>query len=308
MRKLLNPFRRGRSLAIDVGSRAVKWVWMDVERNRILQCGAVPRGELGGLDAHLPAEAAGANTAVQGLTTAYGYLELPVLTDDEFRVAVKAEAQQWIPFPLDQAEFRAQRTPSLHGGEQVGAFYAAALRNPVEELRSALQRLGRPALRVEVPALALAREHRRNHPELAQQFCGLVHIGYGLCHFVLARDGYPYYARDFVPGCSEFLLALEAELAGNREAAEEVFRLADFRMPALGPPLTRLLETLRRTLRYCGAHAVPLYLSGGGCTGNLASVLAAGLGVQVVKDCWNRVQGQSEWAPLFKLAVGLALP
>jgi Tfp pilus assembly PilM family ATPase len=320
MRSLLNPFRRGRSLGLDVGSKSVKWVWLDVEKKQVLESGCVDlMPGSGSLDPSLleqnlsaalqalPGEANGANTAVQGPQTAYGYLEIPELPDDELRIAVQAEAQQWIPFSLENTEFRYQKMPPAQPGPTIGAFYAAAVRPPVERLRHLLSRLGRPALRVEVPALALAREHRHNHPDLAQEYCGLLHFGYSCMHLVICRGGFPYYAREFVPGASEFIEALQTELGSDWSEAEEVYCAADFRMPALGPPLSRLTEALRRTLRHCGAADAPFFLSGGGATGNLSEVLRARLGIQLTMDGWDRIAGDARPA-LFKLAVGLALP
>lgn len=320
MRSLLNPFRRGRSLGLDVGSKSVKWVWLDVEKKQILESGCVDLlpgcervddttwdSNLAAALQNLPAEASGANTAVQGRKTAYGYLEIPELPDDELRVAVQAEAQQWIPFPLENTDFRYQKMPPTQPGANIGAFYAAALRPPVERLRHLLGRLGRPALRVEVPALALAREHRHNHPDLAQQYSGILHFGFSCMHLVICRGGFPYYARDFVPGAHEFIAALQTELGSDWSEAEEVYCAADFRMPALGPPLGRLVEGLRRTLRHCGAAGAPFFLSGGAATGNLAEVLRERLGIQLAMDSWDKIAGEPAPA-LYKLAVGLALP
>ena len=308
MRNLLSAFRRQPSLGLDVGRKTVKWVWFDVDKRRILDCGCVERDHWELLSGQLPPESGGANTALQGAVTAYGYLEVPQLADDELSVAVQAEAQQWIPFPLENTEFRYQKTPPRQPGTEIGAFYAAALREPVEELRSLLAGTGHPALRVEVPALALAREHHFNHPELATQYCGLLHIGYTGTHFALTRGGFPYYARDFAPGAGEFVEALELELNGDRKEAELCFYQADFEMPALGPPLSRLLTALRRTLRHCDAGAVPLFLSGGGATGNLARVLSERLGLAVTRDPWHKVEGGQGPPEIYKLAVGLAIP
>lgn len=308
MRNLLKPFRRQRSLGLDVGRESVKWVWLDVDKRRILDCGSLPRDHWDLLAGRLPPEAGGANTALHGSVTAYGYVEVPRLSGEELSVAVQAEAQQWIPFPLENTEFRYQKTPPREAGQEVGAFYAAALRDSVEQLRAMLAGTGHPALRVEVPALALAREHALNHPELSQQYCGLIHIGFSSTHFALTRGGFPYYAREFSPGAQEFLEALRWELHGDHQEAGLFFQNADYEMSALGPPLSRLLESLRRTLRHCGAGELPLFLSGGGATGNLPRVLADRLGRSVVRDWWHKVEGGDGRPELYKLAVGLAIP
>jgi Tfp pilus assembly PilM family ATPase len=324
---MFNPFRRPRALGLDLGSHSLKWALIDQRRKEVVHSGALvlfpERASLPQvLDWHLwesrvqqmleeLPEASSVYTVVQGKGTVYGYLEFPELPEDELKVAAQAEAQQLIPFPADSIQFSFTRVPPLNRG--AGVFFAAAVLGEVLRLRQVLERSGRAPNRVEIPALALAREFQLNHAPQPGSFCALLHIGFSLTHWVVVRDGHPYYARDFAFGMGEFVRAGQDEKSWSE--SEQRLASADFRSPRLAAPLRKLMQELKRTLVHCteALQSVTLpplldvYLSGGGACPQLAEVLAEGLRQRVVPDSWNHLKCPQQQAPLYKLAAGLAI-
>ncbi len=323
---MFNLFRRQRALGLDIGSHSLKWALLDRGRKEVVHSGTVAlfpeRGYLSqGLAWHLwetrvqqvleeIPEASSVYTVVQGKSTVYGYLEFPDLPEEELKVAAQAEAQQAIPFPADSLQFSYTRVPPLRKG--VGVFYAAAVLGEVLRLRQVLERSGRAPNRVEIPALALAREFQLNHAPPAGSFFALLHLGFSTTHWVVVCDGYPYYARDFAFGMGEFSRAL---LDGRWAEAEQALERADFRSPRLAAPLRKLELELKRTLGHCtellqGSTLPPLldiYLSGGGANANLADVLEEKFRQRVIPDPWQHLKCPQTRAPLYKLAAGLAI-
>ncbi|MBN9419722.1 MAG: pilus assembly protein PilM [Candidatus Eremiobacteraeota bacterium] len=323
---MFNLFRRPRSLGLDIGSHSLKWALLDRSRKEVVHSGSVAlfpeRTSLPQtLDWHLwetrvqevleeIPEATTVYTVVQGKGTVYGYLEFPDLPEDELKVAAQAEAQQSIPFPADSIQFSYTRVPPLRRG--VGVFYAAAVLGEVLRLRQVLERAGRAPNRVEIPPLALAREFQLNHAPASDAFFGLLHLGFSTTHWVVVRDGHPYYARDFAFGMGEFVRALQH---GDWAEAERALNEADFRSPALAAPLRKLQQELKRTLAHCTDSLqdvtlpplLDIYLSGGGARSNLAAVLEDSLRQRVVPDHWLHLKCPQPQAALYKLAAGLAI-
>jgi Tfp pilus assembly PilM family ATPase len=323
---MFNLFRRPRSLGLDIGSHSLKWALLDKSRKQVVHSGTVAlfpeRTSLAqALEWHLwetrvqevlhdIPEASSVYTVVQGKGTVYGYLEFPELPEEELKVAAQAEAQQSIPFPADSIQFSYTRVPALRKG--VGVFYAAAVLGEVLRLRQLLERSGRAPNRVEIPALALAREFQLNHAPPAETFHALLHLGFSTTHWVIVRNGHPYYARDFAFGMGEFVRALGYS---NWTQGEEALVRADFHSPQLAAPLAKLQQELRRTLAHCtealqDATLPPLldiYLSGGGASVNLAALLEESLRQRVVPDHWHHLKCPQQQAALFKLAAGLAI-
>ena len=326
---MFNLFRRPRSLGLDLGSHSLKWALLDQRRKEVIQSGASAlfpeRSSLPQvLEWHqwesrvrqalleIP-EANTVYTVVQGRSTTYGYLEFPELPEDELKVAVQAEAQQLIPFPADSIKFSYTKVPPLQPGPRAGVFFAAAVLGEVLRLRQVLERSGRAPNRVEIPPLALAREFQLNHSPPPGTFCALLHIGFSLTHWVVVREGHPYYARDFAFGTGELVRAWQTE--GSWNETEDSLLNADFSSPRLQAPITSLLQELKRTLAHCtealqSTTLPPLldvYMSGGGASPRLAELLSQELRQRVMMDSWRHLKCSQEMASLYKLAAGLAV-
>lgn len=322
----LNPFRRNRTLGLDVGSHSLKWALVDSARREILELGSHPlfperarfhqvlqedlwQQRVVEALRQIPNEVKAVITVLQGRTTACGYLEFPALPEQELRVAIQAEAQQWIPFAPDSTQLSYSSVPPVTSPEANGVFYAAALRTQVERLQAVLQLADLIPDRMEIPALALAREFALNHSPPGDSFYGLVHIGFSLSHFVIVRNGYPYFARDFAPGASHFIYALQAQQGCSWKEAQQRLLSADFRHWALLPPLARLGEALRRSLDYSGAQLEGVFLSGGIGGLSLSMELSKAFGGVIELDDWTGLRDQQGLfaASPYKLAVGLAV-
>ena len=323
---MFNLFRRQRSLGLDLGTHSLKWALLDRGGKEVVHSGQValfpersclPQQ----LEWHLwearvqqalleIPQSHSVYTVVQGKSTVNGYLEFPELPEEELKIAAQAEARQSIPFPADSIQFSYTKVPPLKKG--VGVFYAAAVLGEVLRVRQLLERSGRAPNRVEIPALALAREFQLNHGPPASSFAALLHLGFSRTHWVVVRNGHPYYARDFAFGVGEFVRCLHHK---DWAQAEQLLTSADFGCASLTAPLLKLQQELRRTLSHCtqllqGATLPPLldvFLSGGGACGNLAEVLGESLRQRVMNDHWQHLKCTQDRAPLYKLAAGLAM-
>lgn len=293
----LNPFRRVRALGVDIGSFSLKWAVVDQARRQVIRTGCHPFERAMNFDTLHDELATGLaevsadtplHSAVGGRATAYGYLEFSSLSEEELAIACQAEAQQWIPFAPDEMRFSYSRVPPLTDGAGQGVFYAAALEREVTRLRGLLSRALREPDRLEVPPLPLAREFAWREPH-ETDFVALISVGYSSTLLVVARQGYPYYAREFTPGTRHFISLL---------ASENAFRQTDFSHPRVANPLVRLVNGVERSLAaFAPAGDCRLVLTGGGSSQSLADCLGQRLGRPVSYDD----------AGLFRTAVGLAV-
>lgn len=322
-----NPFGRGRTLGLDLGSHSLKWALVDTGRGLVEQSGALalfpdrtgphqppPHEQVNACLAQavkgLPASVKSVRTAVQGRGTAYGYLEFPRLEPDELEVAAQAEAQRFIPFPPEQARFTFTPVAPLDGGDRSAVFYVAARNDEVVRLRGLLAEQGLEVTRMEVPAVALAREFQRNHSPPLDSFVGLVHVGFSLTQVVVVRGGFPYYARDFAPAGRDMIFALEMARHCGWEQAEKELGLLDLTVPGnpAEPPVSKLADGVKRTLASFGQELSAVYLSGGGGVASMERRLARELGREVFRDDWKELTCHQGPSPeLLKVAVGLAV-
>ncbi len=322
-----NFFHRTPSVGLDIGSHSLKWAILDDSRTLAFRGDSQPLT----YDSHVdgepqsrdlreedlrqalnwwPKNVRTVNTCVQGLDTCYGFLEFPKLEEDELGVAVQAEAQRWIPFDLEQTSFNFISVPPLKDESGTGAFYIAVRNEVVLRIKSILADRGLKLAKVEVPALALAREFQINHAPEPDRFVALIHVGFTLTQVVIVRDGYPYLARDFRPGCRDLISILASAYGCGWKRAQSELENLDLNQSdnPVEPPMSRIADAVRRTMESFEFPINEVYLSGGGAAPTMEHRLAAELNRPVLRDSWKKIDGRHLLrAGQFKLAAGLAL-
>jgi len=248
-----------------------------------------------------------------------GYLELPPLTDHELALAVPSKVSKLIPFPLADVSVSHMVVPRIHPeGEGRGVVYVSVQNAALRPWMDLLEPVGLRVLRAELPAISLAREFRRNHPDQDGDFVALVNLGFRSTTVALARGGFPYLARSFSVGGADFTYAFQMGSQSTWERAEAYKRGYDFsaRETAIEPFLVRWMDEVAKTLTQFerrfnaeGLRVGRALLSGGEAAGRgLAERLAEHLGLPVEVDGWATLRGPEDAPPgLFKVAVGLAL-
>lgn len=261
-------------------------------------------------------------TGVGGHGTFLQYLEFPPLSNKELDVSVPFEIQKRIPLSLEDITINYVTVPQLSPGKKKSAVLAvAALKREVTLLKSILENSGIVAERVEIPALALAREFTRNHEIPRESFAPLIHIGFRSSQIVIVRNGYPYYARELPIAGRDFTYAFQMGRQSGWSEAEQYKRSYNIanEESAIEPFLSRLAGEIKKSLEFfsrefeVSACSMPqIFLSGGTAllTG-LDKYLSKNTGAlwrTVQVDKWDRLRPQEKCeAVLYKVAVGLAL-
>lgn len=265
----------------------------------------------------------GVNTAIQGEGTLCRYLELPPLSPKEMEVAVPSQAMKFIPFPKGEMKISYFQVPPLSPGEKKNTiFFVAAQQSAVQELAQLLEGCGLEVQRVEIPILALVREYARNYEMPPDQFVALVNVGFRLTEIVVLREGYPYFAREFLLAGRDFTYAFQMSGQSSWEEAERHKLSYDtvLRDVAIEPALTRWMDEVKKTIvSFSGsfpgqAIAVQQVVLSGGTANwkNLSQRLSEHLELPVLASSWNRVKPRektpdADKSCTYKVAVGLAL-
>lgn len=159
-------------------------------------------------------------TAVQGEETVCTYLELPPLQPEELEVAVRSEAYKHAPFDPDTVTLSYVTVPPLDPKKKASAVFLVAARKPATEAWQALLKsCNLEVSRMEVPALPLTRVFAQNGGG-SGVLTAAAHIGFRLTHFVIMRDGFPYYSREFALAGRDFTYGYQMGMQVPWEDAE----------------------------------------------------------------------------------------
>jgi type IV pilus assembly protein PilM len=266
-------------------------------------------------------------TAVGGRDVIVKKIPMDRMKESEARELIRWEAEQHVPFDMDNVELDFQILDPGAEGLQMSVLLVAAKRELVETKIALLGEIGVEPSVVDVDAFALHNAFEVNYPDAMRGIVGLVNIGHEITNVNILDEGVPVLTRDLPVGTRRFREDLQRERGLSAAEAERLlqgFETAEALAPFLqsrGEELAVGIERAAAFLQTASRSAVGisrLYLSGGGARiPGLAKALSERLKlpallanpverVQVADGAFDAMN-VDEVAPLLMLPVGLAL-
>jgi type IV pilus assembly protein PilM len=266
-------------------------------------------------------------TAVGGRDVIIKKIPMDRMRESEARELIRWEAEQHVPFDMDNVELDFQILDPEATGPQMSVLLVAAKRELVETKISLLGDIGVAPSVIDVDAFALHNAFEVNYPDAMKGIVGLVNIGREVTNVNILDEGIPVLTRDLPVGTRRFREDLQRERGLSAEEAEKLlqgFEPNELLTPFLqsrGEELAVGIERAAAFLQTSSRSSIGLarlYLSGGGARiPGLGKTLADRLKLPVqLANPIERVQvadgvfdgmNVDEVAPLLMLPVGLAL-
>src|SRR5947207_13459961 len=251
--------------------------------------------------------------------------------EEELELTVEAEANQYIPFALDEVNLDFLNPgPAATGTDEVEVLIAASRKEKVEDRVAAAEAAGlRPRI-MDVESYATQETFQLIGPSLPangrDQNIALVDIGSHVCHFYVLRNNQFLFSRDQAFGGNQLtqdiqrafnLSAEEAESAKKNQGLPENYDsdvLQPF-METLALEITRALQFFFTSTSY---NQVDQIVLAGGCSllpgldelvakrAGVATVVANPFGTMAVADSIRPRQLAMD-APMMMIATGLAM-
>jgi len=266
-------------------------------------------------------------TAVGGRDVIIKKISMDRMKEAEAREVIRWEAEQHVPFDMDNVELDFQILDPDGDGLQMTVLLVAAKRELIETKLALLADVGvQPAI-VDVDSFALHNAFELNYPDAMRGVVGLVNIGHEMTNVNILEDGVPVLTRDLPVGTRRFREDLQRERGISAAEADRILQgldssdaLAPFlatRGEELGVGIERAAAFLQTASRSASGLS-RLYLSGGGSRiPGLARVLGDRLRLPVqlanpierlrVADGVFDTMNIDDVSPLLMLPVGLAL-
>jgi type IV pilus assembly protein PilM len=338
--------RKRTTVALDIGSGLIKLVVIDhgsgepvltkVAFTTVVD-GAIVEGEV--MDPGIVSDAirslltsAGIKakrvvTAVGGRDVIIKKISMDRMKEAEAREQIRWEAEQHVPFDMDNVELDFQILDPEGEGLQMAVLLVAAKRELVETKQTLFSDVGLEATVIDVDAFALHNAFELNYPDAMRGVVGLVNIGHETTNVNILDEGVPVLTRDIMMGTRRFREDLQRERNMSAEDAEQLLRGFE-RNEALEPLLASRGEELAVGIERAAAFLQSssrsasglsrIFTSGGGSRiPGLNRILADRLRLPVqTANPLERLQvaegvfdtmSLDEVAPLLMLPVGLAL-
>ncbi|MCG3176350.1 MAG: hypothetical protein MOGMAGMI_01299 [Candidatus Omnitrophica bacterium] len=262
--------------------------------------------------------------SVAGSSLLIRRIEMPQMNAAELRNAVKFEAENHIPFPVDECMLDHHVVQAGAEGKNATLLLVALKKEFIQERVKMLHDLGLKPELVDVDAFALVNAFERLGPEARPKNYGLLNIGHGTSLFTIVQSGQPFFVREINTGGLEVTRALAETLSLDEAAAEKVklsadpARAADLKAAALRA-LSPLVNELKSSVDYfeneSGEELKQVWVCGGSAAGWAEEVLTQEVGrtfkvwdpllhLEVLSEASEAVEGRG---PAFAVALGLAV-
>ena len=337
------------TVGLDIGSHSVKVVEltragkaMKLSRYAVVELapGTVVDGEVVNRD-HLVSTIGDAvtkagikpravNSAVSGRSVIVRRIPMEKMTEAQARQAIHWEAEQHIPFRVDEVSIDFKIINEEAGPGQMEVLLVAAKKEVIHLHRGIIQGAGLRTASVDLEQFALLRAYQFAYNPSEDECVTILNIGADNTNLVIAKNGIPSFNRDLAIGGTRFVEAVQRFLGFDYETAEGVLRgnLPEGVSPddvknAVSSVIQELSTSVRRSFISFQASGEStridkMYISGG-CSlmTDLASILSEQHGLPVERfSPFRNIQvepglvsedEQSTLDALLSVATGLAL-
>ncbi|HVT04307.1 MAG TPA: type IV pilus assembly protein PilM [Thermoanaerobaculia bacterium] len=268
-------------------------------------------------------------TSLSGHSVIIKKISLPAMSPEELAESIQWEAEQYIPFDINDVSLDYVPLPST-AGENLDVILVAVKKEKINDYTSVISQAGKTAALVDVDAFALQNAYEVSYPIEEGRVLALVNIGASVTNVNVLSGATSLFWRDITFGGNQYTDAIQRELNLSFAQAESLKRgeaVGDYSIQQVIPILNSVSEDfsgeLRKTLDFftatSGAERVDEIVLSGGGSGvlNLDSILRDkfGIGVEIMNPLKNITFNESdfnpEWisevAPSMAIAVGLAI-
>jgi type IV pilus assembly protein PilM len=269
-------------------------------------------------------------TSLSGHSVIIKKITLPAMSAEELAESIQWEAEQYIPFDINDVNLDYVPLTTPGAGENLDIILVAVKKEKINDYTSVISQTGKVAMLVDVDAFALQNAYEVNYDLEDGKVLALVNVGASVTNVNVLSGGTSMFWRDITFGGNQYTDAIQRELSLSFEQAEELKRgkpVGDYTIQQVIPILNSVSEDfageLRKTLDFftatSGADRVDEIVLAGGGSGvlNLDAILRDKFGIPVtVMDPFRRItvdesqfnpEELAEIAPSMAIAVGLAI-
>ena len=269
-------------------------------------------------------------TSLSGHSVIIKKIELAAMAPDELAESIQWEAEQYIPFDINDVRLDYVLLSDPEASDQMEVLLVAVKRDKVNDYVSVISQAGRVPALVDVDAFAVQNAYELNYDLDPMKVVALVNMGSSVTNINVLARGTSVFWRDISFGGNQFSEALQREFNLSFDQAEALKRgenvdrySASDARPVLESVAGEMASEVQKTFDFFGATssegAVSELVLSGGCslTANLMEALRERFSVPAeLMNPFRRISFREsdfngDWirsvAPMMAVSVGLAI-
>jgi type IV pilus assembly protein PilM len=166
-------------------------------------------------------------TSLSGHAVIVKRITLPTMTDEELDEQIHWEAEQYIPFDINDVNLYHEVMGHDASGQNMDVLLVACKRDKIAQFTQVISQAGKQPVIVDVDAFALQNAYEVNYHPAPNQTVALLDIGASVMTINIVRGTTSVFARDISAGGNQYTDLLQKELHLTFEQAEAVKRGAE---------------------------------------------------------------------------------
>ncbi len=192
-------------------------------------------------------------TAVSGESIIVRYIQLPDMPEDELKNALKWEAEEYIPFHIDEVNIDSVILGKAGEGGKVDVLLVSAKKELVNEHVDLVRAVGLTPLIIDVDSFAFLNCFEVNYQPNPTDVIALINIGAEITSINIYIGGISRFSRDISIAGDTITTSIQSRLGISFAQAEEMKIAEGAPVPseeaeAEGPSESGLLDTIRGTV------------------------------------------------------------
>ena len=256
-------------------------------------------------------------------------VSLPQMSEDELEDSIKFEAEQYIPFDIEDVNLDCQVLGTNEEDNNMEVLIVAAKKDKINEYVSVVRESGLNPIIVDVDAFAVENTYEFNYEIEQEQNIALVNIGASSINVNILKGGVSVFVRDSAVGSNLLTEAIQKEFTISYANAEKLKQGGDIEgisredaISVINSACEGILAEISRSFDYFKDTSTyetieEIILSGGGgLTEDFASLLSQRVEIDAsiidpfkkihVPDMFDK-EYVKKVAPIVSVAIGLAL-
>lgn len=267
--------------------------------------------------------------SISGNSVIIRKISLPAMTPEELEDQIAWEAEQYIPFDINDVNLDFEILESdLSSSGKMTILLVASKKEIINEYVAVFNEAGLKLVVIDVDSFAVQNIYEKNYSPSENEVAALINIGASIMNLNVVKDGGSLFTRDVQMGGNLYTEEIQRQFSLNSQDAERCKLTGDYPdAERLRDTISRMNETIaqeiQRSLDFYNSTAEEnkisrIYLSGGGSKVSMLSETLAhrlGLPVELLNPLKNIKYNEREFdpeylqeiAPLVAVAAGLAM-
>lgn len=160
--------------------------------------------------------------SVSGHSVIVKRVNLPQMSREELEDQIQWEAEQYIPFDVNEVNLDFQILDSNEDEGQMDVLLVAAKKDLIDDYVQVITEAGLNPVAIDVAGFAIQNAYELNYEQEADAVVALVNIGAQVVNINVLRNGIPAFTRDIMTGGAQYTEEIQKALSVSFEEAERI--------------------------------------------------------------------------------------